>query len=51
MKKIKSKEFNDVVLRVADHVTAMLAYWNTDQVCLFANNAYRDWFGKKRRRF
>jgi len=55
MKKIKSKVsqpaskgFDDVVLRVADHVTAMLAYWNTDQVCLFANNAYRDWFGKTR---
>ena len=24
----------------------MLAYWDRDQVCLFANHAYRSWFGK-----
>lgn len=24
----------------------MLAYWNSEQVCLFANDAYRQWFGK-----
>ena len=41
-----SREFNDIVLRVTDHVTAMLAYWNPDQVCVFANHAYLDWFGK-----
>jgi PAS domain S-box-containing protein len=35
-------------LRVADNVPAMLAYWNADQVCLFANDAYRAWFGKSR---
>jgi len=40
------EEFNDIVMRVTNQVTAMLAYWNTDQVCLFANDAYRDWFGK-----
>ena len=48
MEKTNPKEFDDVVLRVVDHVTAMLAYWNMDQVCLIANNAYRDWFGKNR---
>ena len=37
-----------VALRVADHVPAMLAYWNADEVCLFANDAYRTWFGKSR---
>lgn len=37
-----------LALRVADNVPAMLAYWNTEQVCLFANDAYRAWFGKSR---
>jgi len=33
-------------LEVADHVPAMLAYWNRDQVCVFANETYRAWFGR-----
>src|SRR5690348_419050 len=40
--------FAETALRVADHVPAMLAYWNTNQVCLFANDAYWAWFGKSR---
>ena len=38
----------DVALRVADHTPAMLAYWNRDLICEFANEAYRAWFGKSR---
>jgi signal transduction histidine kinase len=33
-------------LKVADHITAMLAYWDKDLVCRFANKAYEHWFNK-----
>ncbi len=33
---------------VADHVDAMLAYWDKDLVCRFVNKAYADWFGKSK---
>ncbi|MBH9579626.1 PAS domain-containing protein [Inhella proteolytica] len=32
-------------LRVVDRAPSMLAYWDARQVCHFANEAYRTWFG------
>lgn len=37
-----------MALTVADQVSAMLAYWDENEVCRFANRAYLDWFGKSR---
>ena len=31
---------------ITDHISAMLAYWDKDLVCRFANSAYLCWFGK-----
>jgi len=31
--------------RLVDRVPTMLAYWDRDLICRFANRAYEDWFG------
>lgn len=47
-KTAKSSQLGELSLRVLDHISAMVAYWDADQVCLFANEAYLQWFGKSR---
>ncbi len=32
--------------RVTDRVSAMIAYWDSDLICRFANSSYLEWFGK-----
>lgn len=32
---------------VLGHIDSMLAYWDENEVCRFANDAYMEWFGKK----
>ncbi len=41
-------EMNNLSAIVADHVPAMLAYWDRDQICQYANPAYLAWVGKNR---
>lgn len=43
-----TESLSKIVLNIVDHLDAMVAYWDINQVCLFANNAYHDWFGKTR---
>ena len=42
------QDINAVGLLVADKISAMLAYWDENLVCRFANVAYAQWFGKTR---
>jgi PAS domain S-box-containing protein len=43
-----ARDLAEMAMRVADNVPAMLAYWDAHQICQFANEAYRAWFGKSR---
>jgi PAS domain S-box-containing protein len=36
---------NALLRRAVDNISAMLAYWNSEQRCRFANRAYERWFG------
>lgn len=46
---MRDEEIPEIVLELVDHLDAMVAYWDADQVCVFANNAYHEWFGMTRR--
>jgi PAS domain S-box-containing protein len=36
---------NDLLARIVDQIPSMIAYWDRDLICRYANRAYRDWFG------
>lgn len=48
MDKESGAELGHIGLFVADHISAMLAYWDKDLVCRFANKVYSEWFGQNR---
>lgn len=37
-----------LLMDLVDHLEAMIAYWDGNQICRFANQAYRAWFGRGR---
>jgi len=44
----KQLRIPEIALNVANNTQAMLAYWDKNLVCRFANDAYFEWFGKKK---
>lgn len=45
---METERHNDNILglNITNHISAMLAYWDKNLVCRYANTAYVDWFGK-----
>src|ERR1700761_3656252 len=44
MSEQKMLESAQFIKTITDNLPAMIAYWNVDLVCLFANKPYMDWF-------
>ncbi len=45
---VGNNDLNALGLLVSDHVSAMLLYWDKNQVCQFANEPVIDWYGISR---
>jgi len=43
-----TQDISCLALNAIDNISAMVAYWDNDLKCCFANQAYRHWFGKSR---
>lgn len=46
---VPSEHRGDVLFDLVNSIDAMLAYWDESRTCVFANAAYRSWFGKEGR--
>jgi PAS domain S-box-containing protein len=43
----RNQENKDTLaIQVTDQISAMIAYWDKNLICRFANSAYLNWFGK-----
>jgi diguanylate cyclase (GGDEF)-like protein/PAS domain S-box-containing protein len=45
---LDAHEVEAIALELVDRIDAMLAYWNIDRVCVYANKAYCNLFGKQK---
>ena len=36
-----------IAIRVVNHISAMVAYWDAEERCVFSNEAYVAWFGRR----
>lgn len=43
---LKATDTARLALQALNHISAMVAYWDASQHCVFSNDAYREWFGK-----
>ena len=37
---------SEIALSVVNRIPAIVAYWDVNQICVFSNDAYTEWFGK-----